>query len=119
LETHASGYARIARIFPGENWNAQLRSPLTEPGVDVAEGEYIIAVDNVSTRGVDNVYRLLESSADRVVTLRVNANPQEAGAREVRVRTLDSETSLRYLDWVQSRRRMVEQASDGRIGYIH
>jgi tricorn protease len=119
LETHESGYVRVAHIFPGENWNPQLRSPLTEPGVNVAEGEYILAVDNVSTRGVDNVYRLLESSADRVVTLRVNANPQEAGAREVRVRTLESELGLRYLDWVQTRRRMVEQASDGRIGYIH
>jgi tricorn protease len=119
LANHDSGYVRIARIYPGENWNPALRSPLTEPGVNVAEGEFILAVDNVSTRGVDNIYRLLENRADRVVTLRVNANPQEAGAREVRVRTLDSELGLRYLDWVQSRRRMVEQASDGRIGYIH
>jgi tricorn protease len=119
LANHESGYVRIAKIFAGENWNPALRSPLTEPGVDIAEGEFILAVDNVSTRGVDNVYRLLENTADRVVTLRVNANPQEAGAREVRVRTLESELGLRYLDWVQSRRRMVEQASDGRIGYIH
>ena len=119
LASHESGYVRIARIFPGENWNPMLRSPLTEPGVNVAEGEYILAVDNFSTRGVDNVYRLLENTADRVITLRVNVNPQEGGAREVRVRTLDSEQGLRYLDWVQSRRRMVEQLSDGRIGYIH
>jgi tricorn protease len=119
LADHESGYVRIAHVFPGENWNPALRSPLTEPGVDVAEGEYILAIDNVSTRGVDNVYRLLESKADRVVTLRVNRNPQEAGAREVRVRTLESELGLRYLDWVQSRRRLVDQLSDGRIGYIH
>jgi tricorn protease len=119
LADHASGYTRIAHIFPGENWNPTLRSPLTEPGVNVAEGDFILAVDNVSTRGVDNFYRLLENRADRVVTLRVNKNPQEAGARDVQVRTLASEQGLRYLDWVQSRRRMVEQLSDGRIGYIH
>jgi tricorn protease len=119
LQPHASGYVRIARIFPGENWNAELRSPLTEPGVEVKEGDFILAIDNVPTQGVDNVYRLLENSADRVVTLRVNGKPQDAGAREVRVRTLASERGLRYLDWVQSRRRLVEQLSDGRIGYIH
>jgi tricorn protease len=119
LVPHASGYVRIARIFPGENWNPELRSPLTEPGVGIEEGEYLLAIDQVSTRGVDNVYRLLENRADRVVTLRVNRTPQEAGAREVRVRTLASELRLRYLDWVQSRRRLVEQLSDGRVGYIH
>ena len=119
LAEDASGYIRIDRIFAGENWNPQLRSPLTEAGVEVAEGEFILAIDGAPTRGVDNVYRLLENKADRVVALRVNATPQEAGAREVRVRTLANEQGLRYLDWVQARRRMVEQLSDGRIGYIH
>lgn len=119
LVADASGYVRIARIFPGQNWEARTRSPLTEPGVDVKEGDYLIAIDNQSTREVDNVYRLLENKAERLVTLRVNARPQEGGAREVVVKTLASEQELRYLDWVQSRRRLVEQLSDGRIGYIH
>jgi tricorn protease len=113
------GYVQIRKIFPGENWEPRTRSPLTEPGVDVDEGDYIIAIDNVSTRGVDNVYRLLENKADRVVTLRVNGSAQESGSREVRVRTIGSETALRYLDWVQTRRRMVDELSGGRIGYIH
>lgn len=119
LVADPSGYPRIARIFAGENWDARTRSPLTEPGVDVAEGDYLIAVDNVSARGVGNPYRLLENKGDRVVALRVNAKPQEAGAREVLVRTLTSEQELRYLDWVQSRRAMVDRLSGGRIGYIH
>lgn len=119
LASDTSGYVRIARIFAGENWNARTRSPLTEAGVKVREGEYLIAIDEVSTRGVDNVYRLLENKGERLVTLRVNARPQEAGARDVVVRTLSSELELRYHDWVQSRRRMVEQLSGGRIGYIH
>ena len=119
LAADASGYTRIARIFAGENWQARTRSPLTEPGVNVREGEYLIAIDNVSTQGVDNIYRLLENKGDQLVTLRVNAVPRESGAREVTVRTHTSELELRYLDWVQSRRRLVEQLSDGRIGYIH
>lgn len=119
LAVHDSGYARIARIFPGENWEERTRSPLTEPGVNVAEGEYILAIDNVSTRGVDNVYRLLENKANRVVTLRVNGRPQESGARDVPVRTIANETELRYLDWVSNRRAMVDRLSGGRIGYIH
>lgn len=119
LVADASGFVKIARIFPGENWNSRTRSPLTEAGVNVKEGEYLIAIDNVSTRGVDNVYRLLENKGDRLVSLRINARPQEAGARDVVVRSLTSEQELRYLDWVQSRRRLVEQLSGGRIGYIH
>ncbi|HET8797922.1 MAG TPA: PDZ domain-containing protein, partial [Thermoanaerobaculia bacterium] len=114
-----SGYFRIAKIFPGENWHEAYRSPLTEAGVRVSEGDYILAVDGVSTKGVDNFYRLLENKANRVVTLLVNAKPDPAGARTERVRPVKKETNLRYLDWVESRRRYVEKASNGRIGYVH
>lgn len=114
-----AGSFRIAKIFPGENWHEAFRSPLTEPGVKVREGEYILAVDGVPTKGVDNFYRLLENKADRVVTLLVNGKPDLAGAREERVRPVKRETNLRYLDWVASRRAYVEKASGGRIGYMH
>jgi tricorn protease len=114
----ASGHVRIAKIYAGENWDPRRRSPLTEPGVQVAEGELILAIDGHSTRGVDNVYRLLENKADQLVELRVAARA-DGSSRTLRVRTLDSELALRYLDWVAERRRMAETASDGRIGYIH
>ncbi|MFL6280821.1 MAG: PDZ domain-containing protein, partial [Vicinamibacterales bacterium] len=114
-----SGYFRIRHIFPGENWHENFRSPLTEPGVKVNEGDYILAVDGISTKGVDNFYRLLENKADRVVTLLVNASASTAGAREQKVRPVKKETNLRYLDWVASRRAYVEKASNGRIGYMH
>ncbi|HVS30241.1 MAG TPA: PDZ domain-containing protein [Thermoanaerobaculia bacterium] len=114
-----SGYYRIARIYPGENWNESTRSPLTEPGVKVREGDIILAVDGLSTRGVDNFYRLLENKAGRVVTLLVNSKADRAGAREEKVRPIAKETDLRYLDWVRSRREMVDRLSGGRIGYIH
>ncbi|MEO8379846.1 MAG: PDZ domain-containing protein [Acidobacteriota bacterium] len=114
-----SGVFRIAKIFPGENWQDDFRSPLTEPGVKVHTGEYILAVDGVSTKGVANFYRLLENKADRVVTLLVNSTPTAAGAHEEKVRPVKRETNLRYLDWVASRRAYVEKASGGRIGYMH
>ncbi|HEX6178131.1 MAG TPA: PDZ domain-containing protein, partial [Thermoanaerobaculia bacterium] len=116
---HDSGYYRIDRIFPGQNWDDRYRSPLTEAGVKVNRGDFIIAVDGVSTKGVDNFYRLLENKANRVVTLTVNSTPSATGAREERVRPIAKETNVRYLDWVQSRREMVDRLSNGRIGYIH
>jgi tricorn protease len=113
-----SGHFRIAKIFAGENWHEDFRSPLTEPGVDVREGDLILAVDGIDTRGVDNFYRLLENKGHRVVTLRVAASAG-APAREARVRPITQEGNLRYLDWVASRRQRVTELSGGRIGYIH
>ncbi|HTQ78855.1 MAG TPA: S41 family peptidase, partial [Thermoanaerobaculia bacterium] len=119
IEPDPSGYFRIAKIYPGENWHEDFRSPLTEPGVHAAAGDYILAVDGVSTHGVDNFYRLLEDKARRVVTLLVNRRPEKEGAHEERVRTIERERNLRYLDWVRGNRERVERASGGRIGYIH
>ncbi|HEV2843979.1 MAG TPA: PDZ domain-containing protein, partial [Thermoanaerobaculia bacterium] len=119
IEAHSSGYFRVAHIFPGENWQADFRSPLTEPGVHVQEGEYILAVDGQPTNKVDNFYRLLEGKADRVVALLVNDKPSTQGARTEQVRPGASEQNLIYLDWVQKTRAKVEKASGGRIGYIH
>lgn len=114
-----SGYFRVTEIFPGENWMEDYRSPLTEPGVDVEVGDLILAVDGVSTRSVDNFFRLLEGKGDQVVTLTVAADASGAGAHDERVRPVTRETNLRYLAWVESRRRYVEERSGGRIGYIH
>ncbi|MET0650353.1 MAG: PDZ domain-containing protein [Pyrinomonadaceae bacterium] len=115
----ASGYFRIAKIFPGENWQESFRSPLTEPGVRAKTGDLILAVDGRTTRGVKNFYEMLEGKASRVVTLTLNERPDTAGSREERVRPVRSESNLRYLDWIQSRRAVVERLSGGRIGYIH
>jgi len=119
IEADPSGAFRIARIFPGENWHADFRSPLTEPGVDVSPGDFILAVDGRSTRTVANFYELLEGKAGQEVRLAVNGTPSAEGAREITVRPISSEINLRYLDWVESRRRRASEASGGRIGYIH
>jgi tricorn protease len=115
----ASGYFRIDKIFAGENWNPENRSPLTEPGVKVSEGEYLIAIDQVDTRSVSNLYQLLENKAERVVELKINSKPTDQAARTVRVKTISSEENLRYLDWVAQRRAKVEKLGGGRIGYMH
>jgi tricorn protease len=114
-----SGYFKITKIFPGENWQESFRSPLTEPGVKAKVGDYIIAVDGRATRSVKNFYELLEGKASRVVTLTLNSRPDAAGAHDERVRPVKSEVNLRYFDWVASRRALVDRLSNGRIGYIH
>ena len=114
-----SGNFRIAKVFEGENWNPATRSPLTEAGVNVGAGEFILAVDGVDAKSVKNFYALLEGKADRVVDLKVAKDAGGAGARTVKVKTSASERGLRYLDWVASRRAMVDRLSAGRIGYIH
>jgi tricorn protease len=119
IEADPSGVFRIARIFPGENWHNEMRSPLTEPGVHVKEGDYILAVDGRPTRGVDNFYRLLEGKADHVVSLRVAGSPSGEGAHDEKVRPVKGEQNLRYYAWVQANREWVDKASGGRIGYIH
>jgi tricorn protease len=119
VEPHASGYYRVAHIFPGENWQRDFRSPLTEPGVHVQTGDYILAVDGQTTKGVDNFYRLLEGKADRLITLLVNDKPVPQGAHEEKVRPVKSEQNLRYLDWVATTRAKVDKLSGGRIGYLH
>jgi tricorn protease len=115
----ASGYFKITKIFPGENWHESFRSPLTEPGVKAKVGDYVLAVDGRSTRGVKNFYELLEGKGDRAVALKLNDRPDAAGAHDERVRPVKNESNLRYLDWVESQQALVEKLSGGRIGYIH
>jgi len=115
----ADGFYRVAKIFPGEPWHESFYSPLAAPGVGVEVGDYVLAVDGVSTAGVDNFYRLLENAGSDIVTLRVNDRPRARGARDIMVESVTSETQLRYLDWVEDRARRVEALSNGRIGYLH
>ncbi len=114
----ASGFYRIKKIYPGQNWKENLRSPLTEPGVEVKEGEYILAVDNEVLKHPANPYRLFENTVGKTVTLKINSKPSLKGAREVRVKPIGSEYDLRYRYWVEENRRKVEEATNGRVGYI-
>jgi tricorn protease len=113
------GYYRFKKIYKGENWKDDRRAPLTEPGVDVNEGDYLIAVDGEEVKYPANPYAFFERTVGKQVKIKVNDKPSADGAREVTVKPTRSEYMLRYLDWVETRRGMVDEATDGRVGYIH
>jgi tricorn protease len=115
----ASGRYRIADVFPGENDEKRYRSPLTEVGVDVKPGDYILAVNGTPLTADENPYRLLRIAPGQLVQLLVNSRPSTDGARTVLVRPIDDEMPLHYFDWVQANRAYVAKASDGKIGYLH
>jgi len=110
---------KFARILKGESWDESLRSPLTEPEIDVNEGDYLLAIDGEEVTADINPYALTVNKADRLITLTVNDRPTMDGAREVTVKPISSESSLRYHNWVEDKRRYVDSASGGDIGYIH
>jgi tricorn protease len=114
-----SGRYRISKIFQGENEEEIYRSPLTEIGVNINVGDYVLAIDGEELKGTDDVYRLLRNKADNPVSLTVNTRPSFAGARIVSYRPITDEEKLVYLDWVDHNRHKVEQATGGRVGYIH
>jgi tricorn protease len=119
LAADASGRYRIAKVYAGENWDDAWRSPLTEPGVSVKEGSFLLAIDGQDLTTADNPYRFLEGKGNRLVSLLVSDKPVKEGARTVLVKTVTSEQNLRYLDWVKSRMAMVDRLSGGKVGYIH
>jgi len=110
---------RISNIFPGENWHEEYRSPLTEPGIGVREGDYLIAIDGEEVTTAHNPYRFLVGKADRTVEVTVNDEPGTEGARSYTVRPITSELGLRYQEWVDENIALVDSLSDGRVGYIH
>jgi tricorn protease len=114
-----AGRYRIARIFAGQNEEDLYRSPLTEIGVDVHQGDYVLAIDGEELAGNDNPYRLLRHKADHPVRMTVSSKPTLDGAREVTFRPIDTEEHLIYLAWVNGNREKVSRLSGGRIGYIH
>jgi tricorn protease len=115
----ASGAYRFKKIYPGENWDAALRSPLTEPGVNVKQGEYLIAVNDRALRSPQDPYELFSGTVGENVTLRVNSKPSEDGSRTVTVKPIASEARLRELDWIATNRHKVDQATGGRVGYVY
>ena len=110
---------RIERILPGENWDKKTRSPLTDVGVNVKPGDYILAINNTPVSTLPNLYDALIGTADKQVILRVNSKPTDAGARDVTVVPTDNEAPLYYLDWVQKNIDYVNKKTGGEVGYLH
>jgi tricorn protease len=115
----ANGRWRFAKIYAGENWNPLSVAPLTQPGVNVRAGEYLLAVDGRSLAATDNVEQALEGTAGKSVVLRVGPKPDGSGARDVTVVPLPNEVMLRHLAWVDHNRRTVDSLSGGKLAYIY
>ncbi|MGB2958138.1 MAG: S41 family peptidase, partial [Bacteroidota bacterium] len=114
-----SGYYRIRKILDGQNWDMTLRSPLTEIGVDVEEGDYIIAVNGASTKEMNDIYAAFVGKAGKQVVLTVNGQATEKGSKTTTVTLTDSELDLYYFNWVQTNMEKVDKATKGRVGYVH
>ena len=114
-----SGFFRLEKIIPGASWNKKLRSPLTEPGIEAKAGEYIVAIDGVPTNTVNDMYKLLVGKANVPTELSLNSQPKLEGARKIVISPIAEEYSLRHYNWIQENIRKVDEATDGKVGYIY
>jgi tricorn protease len=113
-----NGRYRIKRIFTGENWNPDLRAPLSAPGIQVAEGDYLLEVNGRSLAPPTNPYSLFEGTANRQTLIRVNKTPSTEGSRVVTVIPVASEDALRTRAWIENNRRVVDKLSNGKLAYV-
>jgi tricorn protease len=114
-----NGRHRIVKIYRGESWNPHLRAPLTQPGANVKEGEYLLAVNGQDLRGEEEVYAPFVGTAGKQTILKVGPTADGKGSREVTVIPVGSERALRNLAWVDGNRRAVDKATGGKVAYIY
>lgn len=118
-EVDANGLYRFKKIYPGQNWTPDTRSPLTEPGVNVKEGDYLLAVNGRPLRAPHTPQELMVNTANETTAITVNSKPTEDGARTVPVRPIDDEYPLREYNMVETNRQKVDAATHGQVGYIY
>ena len=114
-----NGRYRFKKVYGGLNWNPQLRAPLTEPGVNVRAGEYLLAVAGRDLRPPMNVYALFENTAGKIIEITVGPNPDGSGSRTVQVVPVANEAALRNRDWVEGNLKKVNMATGGRVAYVY
>ncbi len=113
-----NGRFRITKIYNGENWNPNLRSPLSGPGIDAKVGDYLVAVEGVELTAGTNLFSVFDRTANRQTRISLNDKPQLEGARELTVVPVGGEEGLRRLDWVEGNRRKVDEMSDDQLAYV-
>jgi tricorn protease len=113
------GRYQISRVLPGENWNPRLQAPLTRPGVSVAAGEFLLAVNGQDLRGDDDVHRLFQGTAGKQTVITVGPRADGTGSRQVTVVPEPSEAALRLRTWMEDNRRRVDEMSGGRVAYVY
>jgi tricorn protease len=114
-----NGRYRFKKVYGGLNWNPQLRSPLTEPGVNVKAGEYLLSVRGQDLKPPQNVYSLFENTSGKIIDITVGPNPDGSGSRTVQVVPIANESALRNRDWVEGNLKKVDEATGGRVAYVY
>ncbi|TDQ09421.1 S41 family peptidase [Pedobacter metabolipauper] len=116
-----NGYYKISKIFSRLDWNPTFKAPLAEPGLNLKEGDYIVAVNGIPLTSKTSIYSLFDFKAGKQVAIKVNSKPSLDGAREVVVVpiSLTAEMELRKMDWVERNRKRVDKMSDGQIAYVY
>ncbi len=114
-----NGKYQVARIYDGENWNPFVAAPLAAPGIGVKAGDFIHAVNGVPVTGADNIYAQFAQTVGKQVTLSVSNNGDADDARDVVVEPIANERQLRHWAWVEGNRKRVEEATNGRVGYVY
>ena len=110
---------QITKIYGGLNWNPDLRSPLTEPGINIKEGDFIIAINGKEVYANENFYSFFENTADKIIKLKVSKYENGSEARVFDVVPLNNENGLRNRDWVESNLKKVNDATDGKVAYVY
>lgn len=115
------GFYKIGKIFNRLDWNPGFKAPLAEPGLNIKEGDYIVAIDGVPLNTVTSIYSLFDFKAGKQLAIKVNSKPSLDGAREVVVVPISfsAELELRKMDWVENNRKKVDKLSNGQIAYVY
>lgn len=119
VQRDKSGFFKLEKILKGVAWNKDLRSPLTEQGLNIKEGDYIVAVDGVATNTVNDIYKLLVGKADVPTELTINTQAKLDGARTVTIKPISDEYPLYHNEWVMKNIETVDKLSGGKVGYIY
>jgi tricorn protease len=115
----SEGRYQIKKIYGGLNWNPDLRSPLTEPGLNIKEGDYILAVNSIEVTADKNFFSFFENTSGKIVELTINDSPDYTGSRVVKVVPVSNEYSLRNRDWVEGNLMRVTEATKGQVAYVY
>ncbi|HOK37405.1 MAG TPA: PDZ domain-containing protein [Bacteroidales bacterium] len=114
-----SGYFKILKIYKGENWYENLKSPLQTPDNEIKEGDFIISINGLSLKNYNNIYELLIDQANKTIEIEINSKPSEKDARTYLIRTTEKESELIYYNWVRNNIEYVNLKTNGQVGYIH
>jgi tricorn protease len=112
-------FYKFGKIYIGENWTKRWCAPLTQPGIDVRKGMYLIAVNGQKVKAPENLFKYFFNLAGKSIEITVNDKPSETGAKTFNVVPLANDQELRYLDWVETNRKKVAEATNGQVGYVH